>query len=61
VFQIQEERGFEVRLVNAPHLRNVAGRKTDVGDCQWIQQVHSLGLLNASFRRRWYGLSLSNY
>jgi len=50
VFQILEERGFEVCLVNAQHLRNVPGRKTDVCDCQWIQQVHSLGLLNASFR-----------
>jgi transposase len=36
--------------VNASHLKNVPGRKTDVADCQWIQQVHSLGLLNASFR-----------
>jgi len=50
VFQILEERGFEVCLVNAQHLRNVPGRKTDVSDCQWIQQVPSLGLLNASFR-----------
>lgn len=50
VFQILEERGFEVCLVNAQHLKNVPGRKTDVCDCQWIQQVHSLGLLNASFR-----------
>ena len=50
VFQILEERGFEVCLVNAQHRRNVPGRKTDVSDCQWIQQVHSLGLLNASFR-----------
>jgi transposase len=50
VFQILEERGFTVCLVNAEHLRNVPGRKSDVSDCQWIQQVHSLGLLNASFR-----------
>jgi transposase len=50
VFQVLEERGFEVCLVNAQHLKNVPGRKTDVSDCQWIQQVHSLGLLNASFR-----------
>lgn len=50
VFQILEERGFEVCLVNAQHLRNVPGRKTDVSDCQWIQQIHSLGLLHASFR-----------
>jgi transposase len=50
VFQVLEERGLEVCLVNAQHLKNVPGRKTDVGDCQWIQQVHSLGLLNGSFR-----------
>jgi transposase len=50
IFQILEARGFEVCLVNARHLRNVPGRKTDVADCQWIQQVHALGLLNASFR-----------
>lgn len=50
VFQVLEERGLEVCLVNAQHLKNVPGRKTDVADCQWIQQVHSLGLLNASFR-----------
>jgi transposase len=50
VFQVLEERGLEVCLVNAQHLKNVPGRKTDVADCQWIQQVHSLGLLNGSFR-----------
>ena len=37
-------------LVNAQHARNVPGRKTDVMDCQWLQQLHSLGLLQASFR-----------
>jgi transposase len=50
VFQILEERGFAVCLVNARHIKNVPGRKTDVADCQWIQQLHSMGLLNASFR-----------
>jgi transposase len=50
IFQILEERGLEVCLVNARHLRNVPGRKTDVADCQWIQQIHAMGLLNASFR-----------
>jgi transposase len=50
VFQVLEEHGFQVCLVNAQHLKNVPGRKSDVNDCQWIQQVHSLGLLNASFR-----------
>lgn len=35
---------------NARHLKNVPGRKTDVKDCQWIQQLHSYGLLTGSFR-----------
>lgn len=49
-FQILETSGFEVILVNARHIKNVPGRKTDVKDAQWIQQLHSYGLLNASFR-----------
>jgi transposase len=48
--QILEARGFEVYLVNAQHVKNVPGRKTDVSDCQWIQYLHSVGLLRASFR-----------
>jgi len=50
VFQILEERGIEVCLVNAKHVKNVPGRKTDVSDCQWLQYLHSVGLLAASFR-----------
>jgi transposase len=50
LFQILEERNFVVRLVNARHVRNVPGRKTDVSDCQWIQHLHSVGLLRGSFR-----------
>jgi transposase len=49
-FQILERRGFTVRLVNARHVKNVSGRKSDVLDCQWLQRLHSYGLLNASFR-----------
>lgn len=45
-----EDAGLEVVLVNARHLRHVPGRKTDVKDCQWLQQLHSYGLLNGSFR-----------
>jgi len=41
---------IEVVLVNARHLKYVPGRKTDVKDCQWLQQLHSYGLLNGSFR-----------
>ena len=49
-YQILEGRGFEVYLVNAQYVRNVPGRKTDVSDCQWIQYLHSVGLLRGSFR-----------
>ena len=41
---------LEVYLVNAQHVKNVPGRKTDVSDCQWLQYLHSVGLLRASFR-----------
>jgi transposase len=50
VYEILEARGFDVHLVNARHLKNVPGKKTDVLDCQWIQQLHTYGLLRASFR-----------
>ena len=50
LFEILEARGLQVYLVNARHLKNVSGRKTDVLDCQWIQQLHTYGLLSASFR-----------
>jgi len=50
VFEILESRGFEVRLVNARHVKNVPGRKSDVLDCQWLQRLHSYGLLEGAFR-----------
>ncbi len=50
VFQILEQRGLEVKLVNAAHVKNLPGRKSDVSDCQWLQQLHTFGLLNGSFR-----------
>jgi transposase len=50
LYQILEGYGFEVYLVNARHVKKVPGRKTDVLDCQWLQQLHSFGLLAASFR-----------
>ena len=50
VYEILEERGLEVVLVNARDVHNVRGRKSDVSDCQWLQQLHSVGLLRASFR-----------
>lgn len=50
IFEILENRGFDVNLVNARQIKNVPGKKTDILDCQWIQQLHSYGLLSASFR-----------
>jgi transposase len=50
VYELLEARGFEVLLVNAAHARNVPGRKSDVLDCQWLQQLHTFGLVRASFR-----------
>ncbi len=41
--------GFEVLLVNAKHVRNVRGKKTDEGDAEWIQKLHSCGLLKSSY------------
>ncbi|WP_317110614.1 IS110 family transposase [Chroococcidiopsis sp. SAG 2025] len=50
VFQVLESCGLEVRLVNAHYVKTVPGRKTDVLDCQWLQQLHTYGLLSGSFR-----------
>lgn len=50
VFQKLETAGFEVLLVNTKHLKHVPGRKSDVLDCQWIQRLHSYGMLSGSFR-----------
>src|SRR6267143_2746820 len=52
VYEILEARGFEVLLVNARDVKNVPGRKTDVNDAQWLQQLHQHGLLRGSFRPR---------
>ena len=52
VFEILESRGFAVLLVNARHVKHVPGRKTDVNDAQWLQQLHQYGLLRGSFRPR---------
>ncbi|WP_414694376.1 IS110 family transposase [Paraburkholderia sp.] len=50
VFELLESRGFTVMLINARHVRNVSGRKSDVLDCQWIQQLMTYGLLRGAFR-----------
>ena len=50
LYQKLEAAGLEVLLVNARHVRHVPGRKSDCKDCQWLQRLHSYGLLNGSFR-----------
>lgn len=49
LYDILQKKGLEVYLVNARHVKNVSGRKTDVSDCQWLQKLHTFGLLAASF------------
>lgn len=50
VFELLEACGLQVYLVNAHHIKRVPDRKSDILDCQWLQKLHSLGLLNGSFR-----------
>ena len=50
VYDILEARGLEVLLVNARHVKHVPGRKSDVQDCEWLCELHSVGLLRGSFR-----------
>jgi len=50
LFEILEARGMEVLLVNARHVKNVPGRKTDVSDAEWLQVLHTVGLLRGGFR-----------
>ena len=50
LYAVLEERGFAVLLVDPHKLKNVPGRKTDVSDCQWLQQLHTYGLLATAFR-----------
>lgn len=48
-FQILEQHGFEVQLIDARQAKNLPGRKSDVLDCQWPQKLHTFGLLNGCF------------
>jgi len=50
VFEILQERGMEVYLVNARHTKNLPGRKSDIAECQWLLKLHTFGLLNNSFQ-----------
>jgi len=58
VFEVLASHGFDVFLVNAKHVKNVPGKKTDIVDCQWIQKLHSFGLLAKSFRPKDHYLKL---
>jgi len=49
-FEILDQRGFKVILVNARDAKHVPGRKTNISDAQWLQRLHEYGLLRASFR-----------
>ncbi len=51
-YELLEQRGFEVVLVNARDANHVPGRKTDISDAQWLRRLHEYGLLRASFRIR---------
>ncbi len=50
LYDLLESRGFEVHLVDPRELKRVPGRKTDVLDCQWLQELHTFGLLSGAFR-----------
>ena len=50
LYEILDARGFDVRLVNAHHVKNVPGRKSDVSDCEWLREWNIVGLLRGSFR-----------
>jgi len=50
VYEVLEQSGLEVYLVNARHTKNLPGRKSDVQECQWLLKLHTFGLLNNSFQ-----------
>ena len=50
VFEVLEQNGLEVYLVNARHTKNLPGRKSDVQECQWLLKLHAFGLLSNSFQ-----------
>jgi transposase len=61
IFELLDARGFTVFLVNARDAKHVPGRKTDVSDAQWLQRLHSFGLLRASFRPKGQIAELRSY
>ena len=61
LFLVLEEGGFNVVLVTAKHVKNVGGKKSDVSDAEWIRQLHSCGLLSASFQPNTFTRKLRTY
>jgi transposase len=61
IFELLDASGFTVFLVNARDAKHVPGRKTDVSDAQWLQRLHSFGLLRASFRPKGHIAELRAY
>jgi transposase len=61
IFELLDARGFAVFLVNARDAKHVPGRKTDVSDAQWLQRLHSYGLLSTSFRPKGRIAELRSY
>ena len=61
LYEILDQRGFEVVVVNARDAKNVPGRKTDVSDAAWLQRLHEYGLLRASFRPKGEIATLRSY
>lgn len=61
VFEVLDEYKFDVKLANAHHVKNVPGRKTDVSDAEWLQRLHTYGLLNGSFRPADHVVKLRSY
>src|SRR4051812_15863660 len=61
LYEILDQRGFEVVLVNAREAKQVPGRKSDVSDAPWLQRLHEYGLLRASFRPKGETATLRSY
>lgn len=61
LFLLLEDAGFDVVLVTAKHVKNVRGKKSDVSDAEWIRQLHSCGLLSASFQPDAFTRKLRTY
>jgi transposase len=61
LYEVLERRGFKVYLVSPQYIKRVPGRKTDVLDCQWLQQLHTFGLLSGAFRPEDHEVVLRSY